>query len=897
MATKRLHDREVGRSAAARRVLVTGGTGALGTGTIRHLRHRVDVVAMARRRPASLPTGVGFVSADIRDADAVRKAVVGCDAVIHLAWAVTAHLPVEEQDAINVGGTTNLLEAAVDAGVKRFVFCSSVTAYGANPDHDGRYHESDPLALDSPLKYAADKGACEQLVADAPIDDVRVRMAVLLGRGVDNGPSHVFTGPAVLGIKGVDMNLQFIHQDDAGRFFAHAVLEGPTGPVNLAADDTITNEQMAAISGRRMVEVSEKTAERAVKAMFAVGASEVDPEALAAVNNLPVVDTSRLREDFGFRPGYSSIETFEDMMRSASRYVALGTKVVSFPRRLPWIDTEIPWQPPVDGGELVQMLPDGWAGEFDTPIDPRFAEYTSTNMSEAFPGPMTPLTATICRNIMTAGAKGIAQIFGFDGPVQDELIHRGPVLFGHRLYVNISATRQMAETVPGMTSGDIDRQYLGMDLPDKRDSMTFKDALKAVRLGVRAGPKMSGLSREADLCHDRADALHRTDEQLADMTDEQLVAHITILHDELVQAWNVAVILNMVSGGAWGVVERTIGADRAANIRNSQDKLASARTLVGVERLADEARTSPEVGELLAAGDVTVTDLPDRAPRFAKAFGELLDQVGHRGPGETELDNEMFADRPALLLDAIRQAAARPARSARAASVAVTGVKKKLVDVTAKQLQAREHARDAAMRFTHELRTSVREWGRRLERHGVLEDAKDVVYLGYDEIRAAPSDARGLVARRRKERKQLADRRPPGFIRVGWSPDDETAPDTSELTGLAASPGVVRGRARVLSEAIGLEPGEILVTEVTDIGWTALFASAAAVVTDLGGAMSHAAVVAREFGIPATVGTQDATRIIKTGMTIEVDGGAGTVRIVSVEQPPAGGPRTREDDA
>jgi nucleoside-diphosphate-sugar epimerase/phosphohistidine swiveling domain-containing protein len=876
------------------RVLVTGGTGALGTGAIRHLRHRANVVAMARREPAHLPSGVEFVGADIRDRDAVRKAVVGCDAVIHLAWAVTAHLPVEEQDAINVGGTTNLLEAAVDAGVKRFVFCSSVTAYGAKPEHVGRWYEDEPLDVETSLKYAGDKAACETLVAEAPIEDVRVRMAVLLGRGVDNGPSHVFTGPAVIGIKGVDMNLQFIHQDDAGRFFAHAVLDGPTGPVNLAADDTITNEQMAEISGRRLVEVSASAAEKAVKAMFAIGASEVDPEALAAVNHLPVVDTTRLREEFGFRTGYSSLETFEDMMRSASRYVALGTKVVPFPRRLPWIDTEIPYEPPADGGEVVQMLPDGWAGEFDTPIDPRFAEYTSTNMSEAFPGPMTPLTATICRNIMCAGAAGIARIFGFDGPVQEELIQRGPVLFGHRLYVNISATRAMAETVPGMTKGDIDRQYLGMDLPDKRDSMTFKDALKAVRLGVRAGPKMSGLGREADLCHERADALHRSDEQLGAMTDEQLVAHITILHDELVQAWNVAVIMNMVSGGAWGMVERTLGVDQAANIRNSQDKLASARTLVGVERLAGEVRRSPEVRELLEAGEVTVADLPDNAPQFAKMFDELLAQVGHRGPGETELDNEMFADRPGLLLDAIRQAAAGPAPAFRAATVAVKGAKKKLVDLTAKQLQAREHARDAAMRFTHALRRAVREHGRRLEANGVLRDARDVVHLSYDEIRAVPSDAQTLVAGRRKERKRLADRRPPGFLAVGWTPSDEAALDTTELTGLAASPGIVRGKARVLNEAIGLEPGEILVTEVTDIGWTALFASAAGVVTDLGGAMSHAAVVAREFGIPATVGTQDATRVITTGMTIEVDGGAGTVTIVEPEPRP-GAPPDRDD--
>jgi len=866
------------------RILVTGGTGALGTGTVRHLRHRADVVAMARRHPSSLPAGVEFVAADIRDVDAVRKALVGCDAVVHLAWAVTVHLSPEEQHQINVDGTRNLLEAAIDAGAKRFVFCSSVTAYGAKPGHVGRWHEDEPLDPESTIQYAAEKARMEVVVADAAIDDVRVRMAVLLGRGVDNGPSHVFTGPAITGIKGVDMNLQFIHQDDAGRFFARAAFDGPTGAVNLAADDTVTNEEMGAISGRRVVNVTEATAERMVKVLFRLGASEVDPEALAAVNNLPVVDTTRLREDFGFRTGYSSRETFEDMMRSASRYVALGRKVVPFPRRLPFIPTEIPFQPPADGGELVKMLPDDWAGEFDTPVDPRFPEFTSTNMSEAFPGPMTPLTATICRNIMCAGAAGIAKIFGFDGPVQDELIHRGPALFGHRLYVNISATRQMAETVPGMTVEDIDRQYLGMEVSDKRAKMTFRDAMKGLRLGARAGPRMSGLSREADLCHERADAMHRTEEQLAAMIDEALVAHLTVLHDELVQAWNVAVILNMVSGGAWGVVERTLGVEQASQVRNSQEKLVSARTLVGVERLAEQVRSSPELRELLAAGDVAVAELAQEAPRFARSFAALLELVGHRGPGETELDNEMFADRPELLLDAIRQAATGDAAGPRAASIELTGARKKLVDVTAKQLQAREHARDSAMRFTHELRRTVREWGRRLADKGVLAKPSDVVYLSYDEVRAVPPSAKGLVARRRDERARLAERRPPGFLAVGWEPSDVVLDDVTELTGLAASPGVVRGPARILFEANGLQPGEILVTEVTDIGWTALFASAAAVVTDLGGAMSHAAVVAREFGLPAVVGTQNATRVLRDGMLIEVDGAAGRVRIIGEDE-------------
>jgi pyruvate,water dikinase len=105
-----------------------------------------------------------------------------------------------------------------------------------------------------------------------------------------------------------------------------------------------------------------------------------------------------------------------------------------------------------------------------------------------------------------------------------------------------------------------------------------------------------------------------------------------------------------------------------------------------------------------------------------------------------------------------------------------------------------------------------------------------------------------------------------------------------EFTALAVSPGVATGKARVILDAYEdahIEPGEILIAPVTDAPWTPLFVPAAAVVVEMGGVLSHAATVAREFGIPGVSGVKDATRIIKTGQVITVDGNAGTVRIVS----------------
>ena len=116
---------------------------------------------------------------------------------------------------------------------------------------------------------------------------------------------------------------------------------------------------------------------------------------------------------------------------------------------------------------------------------------------------------------------------------------------------------------------------------------------------------------------------------------------------------------------------------------------------------------------------------------------------------------------------------------------------------------------------------------------------------------------------------------------AGAPPKVATEPNT--LLGNAGSPGKVRGRAKVmrnLGEADKLSKGDILVTETTAPPWTPLFATAAAIVTDTGGILSHCAVVAREYAIPAVVGTYTATHVLQDDMLTEVDGDNGIVRII-----------------
>jgi phosphohistidine swiveling domain-containing protein len=212
----------------------------------------------------------------------------------------------------------------------------------------------------------------------------------------------------------------------------------------------------------------------------------------------------------------------------------------------------------------------------------------------------------------------------------------------------------------------------------------------------------------------------------------------------------------------------------------------------------------------------------------------------------------------------------------------------------------------------------VREFGALLERHRVLEDAEDVFHLRRDEVAAALNDlllawAAGgeplgpkhwppIVARRKELLERLAEWTPPPALGVApeaimdpavimlWGITTERVSEWArqqdggvELRGAAASPGTVEGVARVVIDVRqirDIRDGDILVCPITSPAWAPIFSNVKAVVTDIGGVMSHAAIVCREYGLPAVVGTGRATSQIQTGQRIRVDGSAGTVTLV-----------------
>lgn len=219
--------------------------------------------------------------------------------------------------------------------------------------------------------------------------------------------------------------------------------------------------------------------------------------------------------------------------------------------------------------------------------------------------------------------------------------------------------------------------------------------------------------------------------------------------------------------------------------------------------------------------------------------------------------------------------------------------------------------------FTTQFFDRIRDFGELLRQQGVLDSAEDIFQLHHNEIDQALADVmlawssggrpRGgehfkpIVAQRRRMLKALRDWSPPPAlgpvpealndpaVKMLWGVTSETIEawaregDGGEVSGYAASPGVVEGPARVLLSVndIGqVREGEVLVCPVTAPSWGPVFGKIAAAVSDIGGTMSHAAIVAREYGMPAVVGTGNATKKIRTGQRVRVDGDRGVVTVI-----------------
>lgn len=316
--------------------------------------------------------------------------------------------------------------------------------------------------------------------------------------------------------------------------------------------------------------------------------------------------------------------------------------------------------------------------------------------------------------------------------------------------------------------------------------------------------------------------------------------------------------------------------------------------------------TSPVAAALRNGGD-----LP---PAFRQALTGYLEQYGMKTEQMYDIGSPTLLEEPAplveLLLRATDEATPDPlAIARRLAGEAAALEAERMAQLSAEErpgaelllrrarlaTRAKEEHKFWIEQVTPGLvRLICAEMARRMVAAGSIDQLDDLAFLTLAELiqfgfGLSQPHLRGAVAARRAEHEANQKVSPRPWL--GAPPEEDGPPPPAEvpaqpegpvreLKGVAASPGVVWGRARVVlspRETAALRHGEILVCPWTDPDWTPLLGVASAIVTDSGGALSHAAVVAREYGRPAVVGTGQATRLIQTGQLIRVDGAAGIV--------------------
>lgn len=535
---------------------------------------------------------------------------------------------------------------------------------------------------------------------------------------------------------------------------------------------------------------------------------------------------------------------------------------------------------------------------------PRMAEYndsltgnclwSATNLSEANPVPQTPLTVSLMRYQQAHGGPSMAI--------------RGREMAGYiggRPYANLSVqiTARRGRNAK-VTAREVYRKMAGWwgELPSQVPvtlvPMTKADWQDSGWWLLGSLVKLAGYRRQLD------GYLARNPDECARLSEEIATAATA---DELLALWHGQLLPAAIRSFWMTIALSSDGPARLeAELRSRYDPQLVSALLGNLSGLAGRLES---LGPSLGLAEV-------RTGRLAPA--EYLSRFGHRGVNEIELAWPRPAEDPDWLGAQLAAAtgielddlAGRRAAGYQQALSAVPARERARVERklrrAARQAAAREAARSEGVRGTWVLRRFALRAGE------LLGLADDVFFLTIEELLAGlggrPID-RQLLSERQARHRELRGLPPLPAVIYGafdpfaWAADPdrrsdywvfgagartsdraEDSEDPNVVHGFAGAVGRVEGTVRRLDdfdEAGQLRPGEVLVTQLTNIGWTPLFPRAAAIVTDLGAPLSHAAIVARELGIPAVVGCADATARLATGDRVLVDGAAGTVRLLT----------------
>jgi phosphohistidine swiveling domain-containing protein len=613
---------------------------------------------------------------------------------------------------------------------------------------------------------------------------------------------------------------------------------------------------------------------------------------------------------------------------------ALGTRAERFfggPQDIEWAEAE-------DRVSLLQSRPitgpgSAAAAAAPAPALPR-EHWTPANSQEALEDPVTPLTYTFLRPAIERGRRAV---FAFlEVPeIEGEYMR----LIEGRIYFNAAYFKDFLGRVPGIPTEIFDHLIFGEGIGPEATIRFPRPPLELRSARIIFGIFRSWLEAKGRM--DRfVEAFSRRMGELAAvevgrLDDAPLAAHLERVAAELEEAFNLHVLGTAMAGGHHLLLAKFLRSQGLGEGLNAADELVgavrgmeTARSSAAIFGLAEKAASLPAVRRALLAAEPgrALAALPADAPgaaEFRAALADFLARSGHRAEKEAELAAPRWREDPSFVLRLVRRFLEDRGslRSPEEAEAALRARKRAMLERLEREIGERfwkggaawrraalralvrwaeryapyrENLRFHGLRAYEQVRVCFLEIGARLAARGVIAGREQVFFLEADEAvgalragAALPGDEAGRLraaaAAREAEYREWLRRGVP-------RPAGARAPSSERdgrrfLAGVPVSGGVVSGRARVaktLDEALALTPGEVLVARVASPAWAPVFFLARGVVLDIGGMLSHCAVVAREYGIPCVVGTRDATALVRTGDEVTVDANAGRVYLAGL---------------
>jgi phosphohistidine swiveling domain-containing protein len=555
----------------------------------------------------------------------------------------------------------------------------------------------------------------------------------------------------------------------------------------------------------------------------------------------------------------------------------------------------------------------------------RFPVYTRGNAGEVYPNVMTPLTGSLIGDASTDGQTRAMRDFGM-------LLKRdlaapggfGTGVFGGYLYGNLSLLRVVSERAPGLSALDADHQVAGLsdEAPAHRRQRGDRSPTATLRISWTMGrhllrPDIS----DVDNARAATDRWRLSIPDPAEASDEDLLRLVHAQSARFADGMRLLLLYSGFAGAGSAMMEQfaeRVGAPpgTAAALTAGLGTIDSASPAFRLWELSRVVAASPTLTRLFDDGEDLSRD-QERGPEvdgFNTCFAAFLAAHGARGPDEWELASPTWGTNPEIALAAVERLRRAPAtRDPVGAGRRLAAERVRVSDEVRQQLarpirpifdrlslaaalyaEGRERAKAVFIDDNYPVRCALFELATRTSARGGPEKRCDFFLIMADELRDFVADPRpfsSVIDERRRQRDYLQDRQPP-FVFEGVLSDPATWPLRSSpvttapadaLAGQGVCGGIIRGTVRVVRDPADpreLEPGDILVAPITDPAWTPLFLAVAGVVVEVGAQQSHAAIVARELGIPTIVGVAGATTRLIDGQLIEIDGSTGTVRVV-----------------